>query len=371
MGAARRRDRLLRHLVEIYYDRNDVAFKRGTFRVRGDTVDIFPAYRDTAIRVQMFGDTVERIVEIDPLTGEILDERQAVQIFPARHFVTRSDQMNEAIVDIQAELEERLAELKRPGQAAGGAAAGAADPVRPGDAARGGLLLGHRELFAAPRPPQAGAAAVDADRLFPRRFPAGDRRVAHVDPADPGHVQRRPGAQGGAGGVRLSPAVGPGQPPAQVPGVRGAHQPGDLYLGHARPLRAPGVGPDRGADHPAHRPDRSRDRAQADQGPDRRPDRPGSPPGRAGRAGAGDDADQADGRGPGRLSGRAGDQGPLSALRDPDAGAGGDPARPAAGGVRRRGRDQPAARGARPAGGVAGGDPRRRQGRVSALRAAR
>jgi excinuclease ABC subunit B len=112
VGAARRRDRLLRHLVEIYYDRNDVAFKRGTFRVRGDTVDIFPAYRDTAIRVQMFGDTVERIVEIDPLTGEILDERQAVQIFPARHFVTRSDQMNEAIEDILKELEERLAELR-------------------------------------------------------------------------------------------------------------------------------------------------------------------------------------------------------------------------------------------------------------------
>jgi len=112
VGSSRRRDRLLRHLVEIYYDRNDVAFKRGTFRVRGDTVDIFPAYRDTAIRVQMFGDTVERIVEIDPLTGEILDERQAVQIFPARHFVTRSDQMNEAIADIQAELEERLAELR-------------------------------------------------------------------------------------------------------------------------------------------------------------------------------------------------------------------------------------------------------------------
>ena len=112
VGEARRRDRLLRHLVEIYYDRNDVAFKRGTFRVRGDTVDIFPAYRDTAIRVQMFGDTVERIVEIDPLTGEILDERQAVQIFPARHFVTRSDQMKEAIADIEAELAERLAELR-------------------------------------------------------------------------------------------------------------------------------------------------------------------------------------------------------------------------------------------------------------------
>jgi excinuclease ABC subunit B len=112
VGMSRRRDRMLRHLVEIYYDRNDVAFKRGTFRARGDTVDIFPAYRDTAVRVEFFGDTVERITEIDPLTGEILQERQAVQIFPAKHFVTRAEQMSQAIQDIQAELETRLAELR-------------------------------------------------------------------------------------------------------------------------------------------------------------------------------------------------------------------------------------------------------------------
>ena len=112
VGMSRRRDRMLRHLVEIYYDRNDVAFKRGTFRARGDTVDIFPAYRDTALRIEFFGDSVERITEIDPLTGEILQERQAVQVFPAKHFVTRSEQMNEALQAIQAELEGRLAELR-------------------------------------------------------------------------------------------------------------------------------------------------------------------------------------------------------------------------------------------------------------------
>jgi excinuclease ABC subunit B len=112
LGDTRRRDSVLRHLVAIYYDRNDVAFKRGTFRVRGDTVDIFPAYRDTAMRVEFWGDTVERITEIDPLTGEILEERQAVQIFPARHFVTQSEALNAAIQNIEAELEERLAELR-------------------------------------------------------------------------------------------------------------------------------------------------------------------------------------------------------------------------------------------------------------------
>jgi excinuclease ABC subunit B len=112
LGETRRRDSVLRLLVGIYYDRNDVAFKRGTFRVRGDTVDIFPAYRDTAMRVEFWGDTVERITEIDPLTGEILEERQAVQIFPAKHFVTQAEAMTAAIQNIEAELEQRLEELR-------------------------------------------------------------------------------------------------------------------------------------------------------------------------------------------------------------------------------------------------------------------
>ena len=112
VGMTRRRDSMLRHLVAIHYDRNDVAFQRGVFRVRGDTVDIFPAYRDTAIRVEFWGDTVERITEIDPLTGEILEERQAAQIYPAKHFVTTAEALVEAIKGIEAELEERLAELR-------------------------------------------------------------------------------------------------------------------------------------------------------------------------------------------------------------------------------------------------------------------
>ena len=112
LGETRRRDSVLRHLVAIHYDRNDVAFQRGTFRVRGDTVDIFPAYRDTAVRVEFCGDTVDRSTEIDPLTGEILEERKAVQIYPAKHFVTTAEAMTEAITHIEAELEERLAELR-------------------------------------------------------------------------------------------------------------------------------------------------------------------------------------------------------------------------------------------------------------------
>jgi len=115
-GETRRRERLLRHLAEIFYQRNDTDFHRGRFRVRGDTVDIFPAYRETALRVEYWGDTIERITEIDPLTGEILLEHDLVQIFPAKHFVTNKERLVAALQTIEAELEERLAILRQQGK---------------------------------------------------------------------------------------------------------------------------------------------------------------------------------------------------------------------------------------------------------------
>ncbi len=111
-GRTLRRDSLLRRLVAIYYDRNDVAPTRGDFRVRGDTVDIFPAYTDTALRLEFWGDEVERITEIDPLTGEILHDHASVSVYPARHFVTRTDVIADAIHDIETELEDRLKVLR-------------------------------------------------------------------------------------------------------------------------------------------------------------------------------------------------------------------------------------------------------------------
>jgi len=112
VGETARRDRVLRRLVGIYYDRNDVAPTRGDFRVRGDTVEIFPAYGETVIRVEFWGDVVERIVEADPLTGEILSERKEVSIFPAKHFVTRRDKLLDALGSIEAELKERVEFLR-------------------------------------------------------------------------------------------------------------------------------------------------------------------------------------------------------------------------------------------------------------------
>ncbi|KYD25428.1 hypothetical protein B4113_1835 [Geobacillus sp. B4113_201601] len=117
VGMEIERNALLRRLVDIQYDRNDIDFRRGTFRVRGDVVEIFPASRDEhCIRVEFFGDEIDRIREVDALTGEVLGEREHVAIFPASHFVTREEKMRLAIQNIEQELEERLAELRAQGK---------------------------------------------------------------------------------------------------------------------------------------------------------------------------------------------------------------------------------------------------------------
>jgi len=115
-GEKKNRDRIVRQLVNMQYERNDIDFTRGRFRIRGDTLEIQPAYEDLAVRVGFFGDEIERITEIDPLTGEILAERDSIDIYPAKHFVTSPDKMMAAIEDIKAELEERLKELKGQGK---------------------------------------------------------------------------------------------------------------------------------------------------------------------------------------------------------------------------------------------------------------
>lgn len=111
------RDYILRKLVEIQYERNDVDFRRGTFRVRGDVIEIFPAsFAEKAIRVELFGDEVDRILEIDTLTGEVLAKRRHVSIFPASHYVTEEDKLKKAISSIEEELEQQLAYLKSQGK---------------------------------------------------------------------------------------------------------------------------------------------------------------------------------------------------------------------------------------------------------------
>jgi len=115
-GERHRRDGLLRHLVSIYYERNDFELRPGTFRVRGDTLEIIPAYGQAAFRISFWGDTIERITEVNALTGEVMEELSEVRIFPAKHFITPEEKREQALVDIKVELEERLAELKAQGK---------------------------------------------------------------------------------------------------------------------------------------------------------------------------------------------------------------------------------------------------------------
>jgi len=110
------RDEIIRSLVDIHYNRNDIDFSRGNFRVKGDTIELIPAYQETAVRLEMFGDEIDRISEIDPLTGEIIAEKKRAAIYPAKHFVTSHPQMERAINLIQEELQERLKEFREQGK---------------------------------------------------------------------------------------------------------------------------------------------------------------------------------------------------------------------------------------------------------------
>ena len=116
VGEMVRRNQVLRHLVDIFYERNDTALQRAKFRVRGDVLEVQPAYSDNALRVSFWGDEIERISEIDTLTGEILDDYPEVEIFPAKHFITHQDQVREAIVDIEEELKQQVASLESQGK---------------------------------------------------------------------------------------------------------------------------------------------------------------------------------------------------------------------------------------------------------------
>jgi excinuclease ABC subunit B len=115
-GQSMDRKAVLRRLIDIHYTRNDVDFHRGTFRVRGDVVEIFPAYEERALRVETFGDTVESISVVNPLTGEILDQKERAAIYPAKHFVTTPPKLEAAVLSIQKELDERLARFRAEGK---------------------------------------------------------------------------------------------------------------------------------------------------------------------------------------------------------------------------------------------------------------
>ena len=116
VGDSMYRDKLLRAFVDIQYTRNDIAFQRGTFRVRGDTVEVYPVYEEQPVRIEMFGDEIERLMSLHPITGEILTEDQEIYVFPATHYVAGPERMDRAIAGIESELEQRLAEFEGQGK---------------------------------------------------------------------------------------------------------------------------------------------------------------------------------------------------------------------------------------------------------------
>jgi excinuclease ABC subunit B len=115
-GEVRKRDKVLRHLVDVHYERNDYELSRGKFRVRGDTLEVQPAYEEFAYRIEFWGDEIERLVQVDTLTGEILAERDTVDIYPAKHFITPEDKLVIAVQDIRNELDAHLESLRAEGK---------------------------------------------------------------------------------------------------------------------------------------------------------------------------------------------------------------------------------------------------------------
>ena len=171
------RNTLLRKLLNIFYTRNDFEFVRGTMRVRGDVVEVIPASEnEEAIRIAFFGDEVENASRTSTgWTARCSGETEYEVIYPAKQFVTSRATIDRAVKGIEMELEERLAELRHLGQAAGGTTAGAAHAVRSRDDAGSGVLFGYRELLPSSCRPSPGVASGLPARLLPEGLSAGDR----------------------------------------------------------------------------------------------------------------------------------------------------------------------------------------------------
>ncbi len=164
VGKQIERDDLLRRLVDLQYERNDIDFGRARFRVRGDCVDVQPAYEEFGHRIEFFGDQIDRLALFNPLTGEILGSERQTFIYPAKHFVLPESRIEQGCVSIEQELTERLTQLRNQGKLLEAQRPGGPHEVRPRDAPRGGLLPRHREL----QPPPLRRATRRAAVLPPR-----------------------------------------------------------------------------------------------------------------------------------------------------------------------------------------------------------
>ncbi len=172
VGLQLSREIFLSRLIDLQYERNDIAFERGNFRVRGDTVEVRPAGREDGLRVEFFGDEIERITRFEPLTGNKIELLEAVVVFPAKQFVTTNEKMKRAILTIREELGTRIMEFERDRKIARSPAHQAAHGIRFGNDGGNGRLFRHRKLFAPHFRPSARLAAEHALRFFAGRLSA-------------------------------------------------------------------------------------------------------------------------------------------------------------------------------------------------------
>ncbi len=202
------RDRLLRRLVDMRFERNDINLTRGHFRVRGDVLEILPVDEDRITRVEMFGDEIERILAVDPVTGEVQDELERAMVFPASHYVSSLERQEQALRTIEEELQERLEFFRRREMLLEAQRLEQRTRVRPRDDPRDRVLPGDRELLAALRRARAGAAAVHTAGLFPGGFPGGNGRKPPDRAADSRATRGGSFAEAVAGRARFPVAVG-------------------------------------------------------------------------------------------------------------------------------------------------------------------
>ena len=363
---------VIAQLIRMQYKRNEIDFARGTFRVRGDTIDVFPAeHSELALRIELFDDEVESLQLLDPLTGRVRQKIPRFTVYPSSHYVTPRERVVRRHRHHQGRVAHAPGRVREERQAGRGAAPGAAHPLRPGDAAGGGPLQGHRELHP---PPLSGAEPGEPPPTLVDYLPSDALMFldeSHVLIGQFGGMYNGDRARKTTlveYGFRLPSALD--NRPLKFEEFETQDAPGGLRLGHAGELRAgacrarwssSSCGP------PAWSTPRSRcarPRTQVDdvlQEIRIRVDKA--------RARADHHADQAHGRAADRLPARQRRQGALPAQRHRHGRARGDPARPAPGHLRRAGGHQPAARGPGPARGQPGGHPGRRQGGLPALRA--
>ncbi len=217
-------DFAVRRLVDIQYERNEVNLIRGRFRVRGDTLEVFPSYEETVYRIEYFGDEVERILQMNPVTGEVIGEQSELLGAPGHPLRHRAGTDAEGHRRHRGRAGRAVGGARAARQAARGPTAAHADQLRPRDDARDRDVCRDRELLAPSRRATAGAGPVHAARLLPRRLPHRPRREPRHHPPDPRPVRRGSEQEGRAGRARLPAAQRRRQPAAHLRGVVPAHR---------------------------------------------------------------------------------------------------------------------------------------------------